>query len=178
MEFLFEKPIDFKSTPEYNRILNTCKKISPKQIQQGYFYAYDYDFSLDYPKEKLSYFDEKPLDFIFTKKDSNHVYGLNFHFIPLIQRSYMLSRLKTLNPKSMQSEKPIKINFNYTTLQTAMAKSKFCVRQYRVDRISNLRIIPPKLMYELVKYQIESFYAVEFDSVVNRHRTYKIKNYK
>lgn len=174
-EFLFEKPKDFKSINEYNGLLKDLKKISPSQMKQGYFYAYDYDFSLDYPEEKLSYFDEKPLDFIFTKKDKDHVFGLNFHFIPLIQRNYMLTRMKTMNPNGMLSDKPVKLNFTYNTLQAALKKSKFCVRQYRTDRMSNIRVIPPKLMNELVKYQIDSFYAVEFDAVVKRHNKYKIK---
>lgn len=174
---LNEAKFEVKNVSEYNKILNTCKTVNPRQIKQGFFYAYDYDFSLDYPISELIYFDERPLDFIFTKKDSNHVFGLNFHFIPWLNRSLILKNMLAINPLS-DTSKPQKMNISYNMLKGISAKNQFCVRQYRTDRINNLKIIPFDKMRELVKYNIESFYAVEFDAIVNRHKKYKVDKIK
>lgn len=173
-DILLEKPKDFKSITEYNNILKKYKTKINTRVKAGYFYSFDYDFSLDYDKDVVKYFDTKPLDLIFTVKDSNHFYGLNFHFLPLMTRSWFLNKLKSMNSKKMDSDKPEQLIISYNTITSIMKKSKYCVRQYRNDRVSKLKELPAKEMFELVKYQIESFYAVYYDEVLNRHRTYKI----
>ena len=51
-----------------------------------------------------------------------------------------------------------------------MRKSPKAVRQYRTDRIHDLKIISPKQFVDIVKYQPETFHATQFVDVVNKYR--------
>lgn len=146
-------------------------KDARSEPEKGYFFSYDYNFSLDYPKEVVDYFDKTPLILCFNAW-AGYTLGINFHFIPVLSRSWLLSRIKAMNPEAFKKSGYNKVYVSYSTLQSIMKKSKYAVRLYRNDRIENLKAVTNKQMEELVKYSPPNYYKVSVAKVMERYRDY------
>lgn len=167
---LTEKKINYNNLSEFKSALKPFKSVNPSSIKEGYFYSYIYDYSEDYDLSVLKYFDYFPCSLMFTLKDPLHVFGINFHHIPLLTRNWLLSRLKINNLQAFNLNGIHKINVSYLTLKSIMKKSPLAIRQYRTDRIHDLKIISPKQFVDIVKYQPETFHATQFVDVVSKYR--------
>lgn len=171
-ELLLEAVKDFKSLDEYNSKLKKYKPTKGVEIMGAYSYLYDY--STDYDFEKLKYFDFFPLTILFSENGKGNVWGLNFHHLPLLTRSWLLSRLKSGQPHNFKNKSNFKLNITYLTLKSILKKAPLAVRQYRIDRMHDVRKIPNVDLQELVKYQPPTFHAVEFPAVVKKYSSTKI----
>lgn len=172
-QFLIEKVVDFKSLREMKKALKKYKNVDGSKVSDGFFASYIYDYSLDYDFDILKYFDFFPLTLFFNKTDSNHIFGINFHHLPLLTRNWLLWRIQLLNPQAFKTKGVNKINISYAILKGLMRKSKAAVRQYRIDRMSDIRLVDNKDVSELCKYAPETYHAVNFTEVVTRYKNYK-----
>lgn len=165
-----EKISTLVSQKGYSKATSKLKDAKGDPVK-GYFFSYDYNFSLDYPKEVVDYFDKTPLILCFNTH-AGYTLGINFHFIPVLSRSWLLSRIKAMNPEAFKKDGYNKVNITYATLQSIMRKSKYAVRLYRNDRIENLKAVTNKQMEELVKYSPPNYYKVSVSKVMERYRNY------
>lgn len=181
MEFLFvmnillEKPLDFKSLKEFKKNVSSYKDINPKCIKDGFLYSFDYDYAQDVDFDILQYYDWFPLSLIFTIKDSNHCFGINFHRCPLLTRNWLISRIKGMNTNAFSKDGYNKVKINYSTLKSLMNRVPYMVRQYRMDRMTNLKMIKTKDWGEMVKYQPNTFHSANFIQMVKKYNASKPK---
>lgn len=176
VSLLLETPKNFRSLKEYKQSISKFKSINPNQISNGFLYNFDYDYSLDVDFKILRFYDSFPLSLIFTVKDSNHCFGINFHRMPLLTRNWFISRLKGLNKNAFSKNGNNKIRINYSTLKGIMRKVPYLVRQYRMDRMSNIKIIPNNQWGEIVKFQPPTFHSATFPQLIKDYNAFQIKS--
>lgn len=169
---LLESVKKFDSLDEYSSKLSKFKTTKKVEIKGAYSYLYDY--STDYDFETLKYFDFFPLTILFNENGKGNVWGLNFHHLPLLTRSWLLSRLKSGQPHNFKNKNNFSLNISYLTLKSILRKSPLAVRQYRIDRMRDIRKIPNVELQELVKYSPPTFHAVDFPAVVRKYSSTKI----
>lgn len=151
---------DLTSTAKYNDFLKKYPTISPSKMKEGYFYSYDYDFRKDGPPDKVDYYDEKPIGLMLKHRDGQHFYLINFHHIYVLQRSMLLNRMKSMNPNAFNRKGNHKVTISASTIKGVIRKSVYAMRMYLYSSVSNLRIIPNKDFFELVKYSPDTYYKV------------------
>ncbi len=167
------------SLKEYNKYLSQFKDGDPENIKEGLMYSYNYDFYKDYPEDVIQYFDKMPLT-IFIKywPQRNLWLGLNIHFLPVLNRAAFIKKLEGANPQAFKKDGCNKVRISYLSIQSIMKKSKFCVRWYRPEAISDMKMIPNKQWIETSQYQPGTFYKVNVDAVMKRHRNYPVPQAK
>ncbi len=164
---------NLNSLKSYDKFLSKFKTINPKQIKQGLLYSYDYDFYKDYDEEVLKYFDERPLTLMLSYWPAKDLwFGLNLHFIPVLNRAAFIKKLSGMNMLAFKKDGANKVRVNYLTIQQILRKSKFCVRYYRPEAISNLKVIPNKEWINASQYAPPTYYEVDIAAVMKRHKSY------
>jgi len=108
-------------------IIDNAKSGLKSGIQIGKMYLFHYD-----PKHKktLPLYDRFPLIFPFDHAESGF-YGLNFHYIPYMQRARLLDNLMSLvNDKGLSND--ARLNLNYRLLKSVSKAKLFepCVKRY------------------------------------------------
>lgn len=161
------------SLREYDKFISKFPNANPRQIKEGFLYTYHYDFYKDYDEEVLKYFDERPLTLMLSYWPQRDLYlGLNFHFIPVLNRAAFIKKLMGMNVMAFKKDGANKVRVNYLTIQQIMRKAKFCVRYYRPEAISKLKIIPNKEWINTSQYAPPTYYEVDIQAVMNRHKKY------
>lgn len=173
---LLETPKNFRSLKEYKQVISSFKSIKSNQISNGFLYSFSYDYSTDVDFKILRFYDSFPLSLMFTIKDSNHCFGINFHRMPLLTRNWFISKLQGLNKNAFSKNGCNKIRMNYSTLKSIMRKVPYLVRQYRMDRMSNIKVINNKQWNEIVKYQPPTFHSATFPQLVNDYNNFQPKS--
>lgn len=161
------------SLKEYQKYLSQFPNGNSEKIKDGLMYSYDYDFYKDYPEDVVKYFDKMPLT-IFIKywPQRNLHLGLNIHFLPVLQRASFIKKIQSMNPQAFKKDGFHKVRISYLTIQSILSKSKYCVRWYRPEAISNMKMIPNQNWIETSQYAPPTFYKVKIDAVMDRHRNY------
>lgn len=171
---LFETKISkLNSLKEYDKYLSKFPKQNPSKIKPGLMYSYDYDFYKDYDDEVLKYFDEKPLTIMLSYWAQKDLWmGLNVHFLPVLNRAAFIKKLSGMNVLAFKKDGANKVRINNMIIQQIMRKSKYCVRLYRPEAISNMTIIPNKEWISASQYAPPTYYSVNIDAVMKRHKNY------
>ena len=167
---LLESPNNFKSLREYKQFLKQFPIVT--KVEEGRFYSYIYDYAEDYDFDVLKYFDFFPLTIFFNKTSPLHIYGTNFHHIPLLTRNWFISRIKNQNTSQFKPNNKQKLNVTFNTLKSLLKKTPAATRLYRTDRQYEIRLIPNHMVAECVKFQPPTFHAVQFPAVVQKYKHY------
>jgi hypothetical protein len=109
-------------------------------LKPGQMYMFYYDPKY---KDTLPYYDEFPLIFPF-RKDKEHFWGLNFHYLPYNLRMLLFKKLVAIDLSKIHND--IKIKQTWATI-SALATSnlaKHCVKQYLFTHIASPfnRVLP------------------------------------
>jgi hypothetical protein len=161
------------SLKEYDKFVSKFPKVNSSKMKIGFLYTYKYDFYTDYPDEILDYFDERPLSLILSYWPQRDLFlGLNFHFLPVLNRAAFIKKLMGMNQLAFNKDGTNKVRVNYLTIQQIMRKSKYCVRLYRPEAISDMRIIPNKEWINTSQYAPATYYKVNIEEIMKRHKNY------
>lgn len=161
------------SLKEYRKYLSQFPDGNPEKIKSGLMYSYDYDFYKDYPENVIKYFDKMPLTIMIKYWPQRNLWlGLNIHFLPVLNRAAFIKKLQGTNPQAFKKDGFNPVRISYLSIQSIMSKSKYCVRWYRPEAISSMKMIPNKEWINASQYQPSTFYKVNVDAVMKRHREY------
>lgn len=161
------------SLKSYDKFISKFPKANPGQIKQGLLYTYHYDFYKDYDEDVLKYFDERPLTLMLSYWPQRDLWlGLNFHFIPVLNRAAFIKKLMGMNIQAFKGDGANKVRVSYLSIQQIMRKAKYCVRYYRPEAISDMRVIPNKEWVNTSQYAPPTYYEVNIDAVMKRHKSY------
>jgi hypothetical protein len=150
-------------------------------VLSGYMYAYYYMFQRKgVPQEKLRFYDWWPLTFVFQVDfKERRFYGLNFHHLPVRTRLIWLARIKRLYAAKFPTDEikrnfltPKRIPMTYKRLVLILIKSKYGIRQYRMDRVRKLRIVPNTQWEQAMRYFSKTYYRVTYEQKVNDYNRY------
>jgi len=150
-------------------------------IISGYMYAYYYMFQRKgVPLDRLRFYDWWPLTFVFqVDYKERRFYGLNFHHLPVRTRLIWLARIKRLYQAKFPTDEtkrnfltPKRIPMTYKRLVLILIKSKYGVRQYRMDRVRKLRIVPNTQWEQAMRYFPKTYYQVSYDQKVNAYNKF------
>lgn len=104
-----------------------------KNPTPGKMYLYHYDAIT---KDDLPYWDEFPCTFFIDRKDTNHFYGLNLHYLPPPMRMNLLANLYDLaNNDRFDATTRLKMTYD-VLLRLSRAKNlgaDFAFKMYRDD---------------------------------------------
>lgn len=136
-------------------IINKNDSNLTKNLQIGKMYLFQYDPKL---KKTLPLYDRFPLIFPFDHAE-NGFYGINFHYIPYIQRARLLDSLMSLSSSKAMTES-MRLNMNYRLLKS-VAKAKYfepCIKRYLNSHIrSRFLLIPPSQWAKALFLPLEDF---------------------
>lgn len=128
--------------PNTTRLMNnkspTTKIIS--DVRPGFMYHFYYDPKL---KKQLPYYDRFPL-IIAIKRLPNGFHGLNLHYLPPMQRAFLLTKLESIASNKRWNE-TTKLNISYRILKSYAKFSEFrpCFKRYLIDHVhSGFLFIP------------------------------------
>jgi hypothetical protein len=130
-------------TIDTSRFIRKAKTVQlTGSISIGSMYLFHYD-----PKHKatLPLYDRYPLIFPFDTAPGGF-YGVNFHYLPYLQRAKLLDSLMRLTNDRTITE-TTRLNMNYRLLKS-VAKIKFlepCIKQYLNNHVrSRFLYVPPQ----------------------------------
>lgn len=177
----------YKSLSGYKLFVSKNSKLSSRVIP-GFFYTFDYSYDFNKngksPKRKdqISYYDRKPLAFIFnyykTKDGNVMAEGLNFHHMPVRSRLLLLNVFTKIAPFTTNKDFRITLSPDSVKklIKRLFIKSKFVFRQYSINRIQRPMQIAYSDMKELSRYIPETFESRQFDEVVLNYKLYNPYN--
>lgn len=121
-------------------------------------------------KNQSDIYDKRPFVLI-LKQNKSHVLGLNFHYLPVKHRVFLIKVILKLNENNIKNKKPLK--FSYDQIKPFLKKFGYvpCIRLYIRKRISN----------EVVKIKSEELLPMSklntalFTNGVKPEQIYKMK---
>lgn len=155
----------------------TYKRNNNLKIGQMYSYQYLFNKAPNFDKQdpnKIKFYDFYPITFVFDIDfDNDTLFGLNFHHLPVKSRMMWLDRTKKIS--EIQFAKP-GVNripaLRYPQLKAMFRKSVFGIRQYKMERFRDLRIIPNEKWEEVFDFYSRTYYGVTLRAVANKYRTF------
>lgn len=139
----------------------------------GSLFVYNYKFNMNpdfYNKDydEIKFYDWMPATYIFNiRPESKTFFGLNLHHLPLKARDYWLTRFSGINTQGKD-----RFYLPYDVLKVMHIKSKFGIRQYRMDRTFNIRLVPFSYWGELFDFYAKTYFGVTIKDVQMRYREY------
>jgi hypothetical protein len=158
----------------YRKYIRENLKVT-KDFKLGGFYSYNYKFSLDYEFDKLKFFDWLPISFIMNiNMEKKTFVGLNLHHMPVKSRQIWLSRLKKRYPNKFEigGIKLLRELADEDLATKLLLKSKIAIRNYRFDRVRDLRIISLDQIEEIIRFYSNTYFAVNMNQINNRYNQY------
>jgi hypothetical protein len=177
--------IRLKRLPSY--IKYTREQGEPATIVlPGYFYTYNYRFNLNPNFHKLDFdevrfYDWFPLTFIYDgykNKEGKLVYrGLNFHHLPVRARRLWLTRLrKYIGEDELDNNERIIKMIDYKPLFYLFRKATFGIRNYRRERMFNIRKVPTHLIDDYMSFASKTYFAATLSQVGLNYKDFIPKN--
>ncbi len=136
-------------------LINKGEERLTKTVVIGRMYLFHYD-----PKWKdvLPLYDRFPLIFPFERAEGGFL-GINFHYLPYVQRARLLDSLMTLSTNKNFDDK-MKLNLSYRLLKSA-AKSRLfepCIKRYLNSHVrSRFLLVPPQEWNKALVLPLEDF---------------------
>jgi hypothetical protein len=150
----FEQTFSDLRSPTHS-IINKDDRYLTRDLQIGKMYLFHYDPK---HKDKLPLYDRFPIIFPFDYAP-NGFYGINFHYIPYIQRARLLDSLMSASNSKSMSDK-MKLNLSYDILK-AIANSKYflpCIKRYLNNHVrSRFLMIPSSQWAKALFLPLEQF---------------------
>ncbi|MEM4260889.1 MAG: hypothetical protein QXG00_06635 [Candidatus Woesearchaeota archaeon] len=166
------KKYSYANINDYIRYINE-HFIKTGTLSSGQIYVYRYLFNKDpnfnkKPFNEIKFYDFMPASYIFNiNMKTKTFFGLNFHHLPLYDRRVWLARVSNFQNKMTGQ---LNIKLKYQALKALMRKSILGVRQYRFDRVLDLRLIPYEQWINLFNFYAKTYYAVTIDQVESKYR--------
>lgn len=149
-----------------------------KIIHRGFLYTYPYFFNRapgfkEEDFEKIKFYDFFPLVFVFDVNRKNKTFvGLNFHHLPVKSRQIWLKRVQKIRKNIFEREGTNRVILKYNTLKFLVKKSMFGIRQYRFDRIGELRMIPNQDWEKLFSLYGRTYYGVSLRQIEDKYKRF------
>lgn len=140
-------------------LLKERRRISDKDFVPGNLIFTSYN-----AKDKTQTFDRTPLILV-LKAGGAHTLGLNFHWIPLAMRLYLIQTILKMNTSNIKNNRPLV--FTYRELKPMLKALGYapCIRLYINKRISSLGVvISPDRLTEIAQLKTETFTGGKFSA--------------
>jgi hypothetical protein len=136
-------------------VINKSDRYLTRDLQIGKMYLFHYDPK---HKDKLPLYDKFPIIFPFDHAPNGFM-GINFHYIPYIQRARLLDSLMSASSSKSMTE-AMRLNLSYDVLK-AVANSRYfkpCVKRYLNNHVrSRFLLIPPSQWAKALFLPLEQF---------------------
>ena len=152
---LTKKIKELTPTQSYQKVkelLKERKKMTKKDMIPGNLLFTFYD-----AKDKEQTYDRTPLILV-LRRNNTHTLGLNFHWIPLSMRLYLIKMIILANEKNIKDNLPLQ--FSYNDFRPMMKRVGYapCIRLYINKRIGSTGVvIPPERLMEVARLKTETF---------------------
>lgn len=102
-------------------------------------------------------YDKTPLVLV-LRRGKTHTLGLNFHWLPVSMRLYLVNHILRINKENIKNNKPL--DFKYEDLKPMLKSLGYapCIRRYINPRMGRQGVvIPPDRLMEVARLKTESF---------------------
>lgn len=133
--------------------------VAKKHIQPGNLVFTSYN-----AKFKENTYDKTPLILI-LRRGTRHTLGLNFHWLPVSRRLYLINHILKLNKDNIAKGRPL--DFNYGDLKPMLKSLGYapCIRLYINARMGRIGVpIPPERLEEVARVKAETFTRGKYSS--------------
>lgn len=176
MATIVKRP-EFLNINDYIKHLRQFKRTGI--IKPGFLYSYIYRFDKNpkfkkKPYDEQKFYDYMPATFVFHVTE-NTFFGLNFHHLPLLVRQIWLGRVRRMYEDNFLDTEPDRIPLNWNLLKSILLKaSKFSVRQYRFDRLTDLRIVTEQDWERTFRFYARTYFGVTLRAVENKYKLFRV----
>lgn len=158
---LFYKELSKKDSNEkLQELLKKKRKLEAgKHYQPGNIVFTSYN-----AKHKEFTYDKTPLVLI-LKRGTKYTLGLNFHWLPVSRRMYLIDTILKMNKRNIEKGNPI--DFSYADLKPMLKSLGYapCIRKYINPRMGRIGVvIPPDRLTEVARMKGESFTNGKYSS--------------
>lgn len=108
-------------------------------------------------KDKTQTYDKTPLVLI-LRRGSKYTLGLNFHWLPVSKRLFLINHIMKINKRNIKNNKPLE--FDYRDLKPMLKSLGYapCIRLYINSRLGRIGVVvPPDGLGEIARLKAESF---------------------
>lgn len=108
-------------------------------------------------KFKEHTYDKTPLILVLVR-GQRHTLGLNFHWLPVSRRMYLINHILEMNKDNIKKGNPIE--FSYGDLKPMLKSLGYapCIRKYINARLGKIGVpIPPERLTEVARMKAETF---------------------
>ena len=151
------------------------------EFHVGNVYSLGYNFSKDYDLNELMWYDYMPLLYVHKiDREKGYFTGINLHHFPLIFREKWLQSIvsgkrmtvptivQTILPFLSQPMPDKFRGYTYDQQKNLMPWVKYAVRNYRFERVLQVRVVTPEATSTLLKLYADTFYgATGTDKVIH-----------
>ena len=145
-------------------LLRNSKRVQ-KYLIPGNLILTMYDAKYEAP------YDARPL-FLVLAKNSNHVLGLNFHWLPVNMRMKLVYAILKLNSRNIKDQKPLE--FSYKQLKPFLKRFNYapCIRLYIRKRFAPKgAVIPPEHLVKVARLDTAIFTGISAEKAYALART-------
>lgn len=141
-----------ESYAKVRSLLKQQTQLSRAKMKPGSIVFTSYD-----AKFKEHTYDKTPLIFV-LRTSPNYTLGINFHWLPLAHRVYLIDQIMRKNANNIKREKPLE--FSYAELKPMLKSLGYapCIRLYINKRLAKRGVvIPIERLKEVARLKTETF---------------------
>lgn len=115
-------------------------------------------------KHKEFTYDKTPLVLV-LKRGSKYTLGLNFHWLPVSRRMYLIDHILRMNKINIEQGRPL--DFDYADIRPMLKSLGYapCIRKYINPRLGRTGVvIPPDRLTEVARMKGETFTNGKYSS--------------
>lgn len=170
---VYDTMSDYSNINEYTEYIKNNGEPG-NNILPGFFYSFKYDYrniaTLDLVSDISSY-DGMPLIYAYDiDKNTGKLKGYNLHFLPPEYRMQWVLFLKRAFVKSFENNQRITLPPQLVT--SIDKKANFACRQYDINKIRNIKLIPNDKIFELLKYVPRTLDSKQPDAIFQQFKRY------
>ena len=151
-----------QTVAEIKKLLQRKQRLTNIEFQTGVVIFTHYN-----AKDKSKVYDKTPF-FMVLKTSRTYTLGLNFHWIPMSMRIWLIRYIVRINKERLRNG--YRIKFTYKQIKPLLKKMGFapCIRLYINKRISKYGVvIPPERLIEIAPISAETFTGVPEEKLYN-----------
>lgn len=151
-----------QTVAEIKKLLKRKQRLTNIEFQTGVVIFTHYN-----AKDKSKVYDKTPF-FMVLKTSKTYTLGLNFHWIPMSMRIWLIRYIVRINKERLRNG--YRIKFTYKQIKPLLKKMGFapCIRLYINKRISKYGVvIPPERLIEIAPISAETFTGVPEEKLYN-----------
>ena len=160
-ESLFVKELSKKDSNKKLQELLKSKRVlqAKKHYQPGSLVFTSYN-----AKFKEFTYDKTPLILVLVR-GTRHTLGINFHWLPVSRRMYLINHILTINKNNIRNGRPIE--FSYAQLKPMLKALGYapCIRKYINARLGRQGVpITPDMLTDVARMKGETFTQGRYSS--------------